>query len=314
MKPVRVEDLEIFVQALNARSFSGAARMLGISPVVASTAVKRLEEALGARLFERTTRSLRVTQKGMAYAVHAQAVLRSMKDGEAAMSASGNAFSGSLRISLPSDLGRNHLLEWIETHLKNTGRLDVDISIGDTLSDLHARPVDLSIRYGVPKDSSLVVLPIAPANRRILCASPDYLKRHGTITRLEQLARHNCLRFKLDGIVHSRWNFASDRGPDSMFMMVDGDRVTDDAELVRRWAIAGSGIAYKSELDVAQDVRAGRLVRLLADTAGEPAPLSMCVVHRSFITLAVHALVRFLADRCQAHLGISTVSPLSGQG
>lgn len=297
MKPIRFEDLEIFVHALNARSFSGAARMLGISPVVASNAVKRLEESLGARLFERTTRSLRVTENGIKYAVHAQAALRSMKDGEAVMSASKNAFSGSLRISLPSDLGRNHLLGWIEDHLKDVHGLDVDVSIGDTLSDLHAKPVDLSIRYGIAKDSSLIVLPIAPDNRRVLCASPSYLSAHAPVTALEQLAQHNCLRFKLDGLIHSRWNFGS--GSDRIFVVVNGNRVTDDAELVRRWALAGLGIAYKSELDVAEDLRAGRLVRVLPDIAGEPAPLSMCAVHRSLLTPAVHSLVRFLKERCQ---------------
>jgi len=298
MKPVRFEDLEIFVQAVNARSFSGAARLLGISPVVASNAVKRLEDALGARLFERTTRSLRVTENGVKYAVHAQAALRAMKDGEAVMSASTESFSGSLRLSLPSDLGRNHLLGWIEQHLAEH-RLDIDISIGDTLSDLHAQPVDLTIRYGVAKDSSLISLPLALDNRRILCASPAYLEKHGPMTRLEQLAQHNCLRFKLNGIAHSRWNFGS--GADSIFMVVDGNRVSDDAELVRRWAIDGLGIACKSQLDVAADLQAGRLIHLLPEVMGEAAPLSMYVVHRSLLTPAVHGLVRYLKECCHRH-------------
>src|SRR5450830_12081 len=299
MKPVRFEDLEIFVHAVNARSFSGAARLLGISPVVASNAVKRLEDALGARLFERTTRSLRVTENGVKYAVHAQAALRAMKDGEALLSASTAAFSGSLRLSLPSDLGRNHVLGWIETHLAEH-QLDIDISIGDTLSDLHAQPVDLTIRYGVAKDSSLISLPIAPDNRRILCASPAYLERHGTLTKLEQLAQHNCLRFKLNGIAHSRWNFGS--GAESIAMVVDGKRVSDDAELVRRWAIAGLGIAYKSQLDVAADLQAGRLIHLQPEVTGEAAPLCMYVVHRSLLTPAVHGLARYLKECCHRHL------------
>ncbi|CDG85792.1 LysR family transcriptional regulator [Janthinobacterium agaricidamnosum] len=306
MKPIRFEDLEIFVHALNSRSFSGAARILDISPVVASNAVKRLEESLGTRLFERTTRSLRVTEHGIQYAVYAQAALRSMKDGTAAMSASKKSFGGSLRLALPSDFGRNHLLGWIEEHLEDIGRLEMNISIGDTLFDLHSRPVDLTIRYGVAKDSSLIVLPIASENRRILCASPAYLNSNGSITRLEQLVQHNCLRFKLDGVVHSRWNFGS--GPESIPMVVEGNRVTDDAELVRRWAVAGLGIAYKSRLDVAEDLQAGRLIHVLPDILGEPAPLSMCVVHRSLLTPAVYALIRFLKGRCQLHLS----APVSG--
>jgi len=104
----------------------------------------------------------------------------------------------------------------------------------------------------------------------------------------------------LIGIAHSRGNFGS--GAENIFMVVDGNRVSDDAELVRRWAIAGLGIAYKPALDVAADLQAGRLVHLLPEVAGEAAPLTMYVAHCSLLTPAVHALARFLKERCQAHL------------
>jgi DNA-binding transcriptional LysR family regulator len=272
--------------------------LLGISPVVASSAIKRLEKTLEIRLFERTTRRLRITAEGGQYLTHARSALRSMADGEVALASLKNEYKRQLRLSLPSDLGRNHLLDWIEDHLRGKSETEVRISIGDGLEDLHAVPVDLTVRYGKPKDSSLVYLPIAEENARVLCASPAYIDRHGPINSIRQLAEHDCLRFQVGGVIYSKWLFGA--GAPLPALQVQGTRVTDDAELVRRWAIRGLGIAYKSELDIADDLRAGRLVRILPDVPGEPAPLGMLAVHRNFLTPDLLSLVRWLRRCCEA--------------
>jgi len=160
--------------------------------------------------------------------------------------------------------------------------------------------VDSVLRYGAPEDSSLVALPVAGENRRVLCASPAYLQRHGEPRRLDELAAHNCLRFMLAGRVHDRWCFQEGRR--AVTVQVSGDRVSDDADVVRRWALAGSGLAYKSWLDIADDVAAGRLQVLLPDCLGEAAPLSLLCAHRAQLSKPVRLLHGHLQTRCKALL------------
>ena len=172
--------------------------------------------------------------------------------------------------------------------------------LGDGLTDLFRQPVDLVLRYGEPQDSSLVALPVAAGNRRVLCASPTYLQRHGVPQRLDELAAHNCLRFMLAGRVHDRWCFQEGRREHAV--QVAGDRVSDDADVVRRWALAGNGLAYKSWLDIADDVAAGRLQVLLPGCLGEAAPLNLLCAHRAQLSKPVRLLREYLQERCMCLL------------
>lgn len=152
------------------------------------------------------------------------------------------------------------------------------------------------MRYGEPEDSSLVALPVAPDNRRVLCASPSYLARHGEPVQLEQLAQHNCLLYMLGTRVHDRWRFHD--GKREMSLTVSGDRFSDDADVVRRWAVAGAGIAYKSWLDVSTDVLAGRLKILLPHLQCERAPLNLLCAHRAQLSKPINLLREMLKLRC----------------
>lgn len=293
---LRFDDLQVFVRAADCGSLSAAARGLDVSPAVASAALKRLEAALGTRLFVRSTRSLRLTPAGEAYLVHASAALASLSEGAQSLAGDREAITGVLQLSAPSDLGRNVLLPWLDEFQARHPQLQLRLMLGDGLTDLFRQPVDIVLRYGEPEDSSLVALPVAFANRRVLCASPAYLQRHGAPQRLNELAAHNCLRFMLAGRVHDRWSFQE--GPRVHTVQVGGDRVSDDADVVRRWALAGAGLAYKSWLDVANDVAAGRLRVLLPGCLGEAAPLSLLCAHRAQLSKPVRLLREYLQSRC----------------
>lgn len=295
---VRFEDLRIFVSAADHGSFSAAARELDLTPAVASAALKRLELTLETRLFVRSTRSLRLTADGERYLEYARSAIATLDAGRNALARDKTAISGTLSISVPSDLGRNVLLPWLDEFQRRHPRVGFQVRISDRLADLFRQPVDLAVRYGTPADSSLVALPLSESNRRVVCASPAYLARHGTPQAPADLRRHNCLSFVLGESLHDRWTF--ERDGVSQTVPVKGDRVSDDGELVRRWALAGCGVAYKSRYDVLEDLRAGRLVQLFGDHLGEPSPLYLLCVHRMLLSPAVKRLRACLQDRFAA--------------
>jgi DNA-binding transcriptional LysR family regulator len=296
---LRLDDLNVFVRTADRSSLSAAARELEISPALASAAVKRLEGELKLRLFARTTRSLRLTEEGEHYLRHAREALRLLKEGHDALIQGKEILGGTLKISMPSDLGRNLVVGWLDEFQAQYPKVVLQLGISDRVSDMYRQPIDIAIRYGKQEDSSLIALPLAPENRRVLVASPDYLKQHGKLNSLDDLAQHNCLRFMLDDVIHDRWSFYSEQHAAPDVVHVSGNRSADDADVVRRWAVAGVGIAYKSRLDVSADIRAGRLQVLLPDALGEPTPLSMVCMHRSQITPTVLQLRDFMRAQCE---------------
>ena len=294
---LRFDDLQLFVCTAETGSLSAAARLLDVSPAVASAALKRLEQQLQVRLLARSTRSLRLTPEGELYLVHARLALQSLEEGRQQLVGSQEGICGVLQLSAPSDLGRNTLLPWLDAFQDEHPQLQLRLLLADRVADLFREPVDIALRYGAPEDSSLVALPVAPENRRVLCASPSYLARHGSPRSVEELHQHNCLLYMLHGRAYDRWRFQ--HGKREVLMNVAGDRVCDDADVTRRWAVAGRGVVYKSWLDVAEDVCEGRLQVLLPNWLGEPTPLYLVCAHRAQLSKAVHLLREFVQLRCQ---------------
>lgn len=290
---LRLDDLALFVRTAALGSLSAAARELNCSPAVASAALKRLEQQLETRLFVRSTRSLRLTTEGEQFLVHAGAALQSLADGKQVLAGGKATISGALQLSAPSDFGRNVLLLWLDAFQAEHPQLNLRLLLSDRVTDLFRQPVDIALRYGEPEDSTLVALPVAPGNRRVLCAAPEYFARHGKPQQPDELVRHNCLLYMLGGRVHDRWAFGRKHT-----VTVAGNRVSDDADVVRRWALAGQGITYKSWLDVAADVQAGRLELVLASYTGEATPLNLICAHRAQLSKPVLLLREFLQQRC----------------
>ncbi|MNB84983.1 HTH-type transcriptional regulator DmlR [compost metagenome] len=293
----RLEDLVLFVRVSALSSFSDAAREAGVQPAQVSAAIKRLESSLAIRLFARSTRSLRLTPEGEAWLPYARQMLDAMHAGMQKIHTPDEEISGTLQIAVPSDLGRNLLLPVFQSFGARYPALRLRIFFSDQVADVFKDPVDIAFRYGTPEDASYISLPIAPANRRVLVASPEWVARHGDVQHPDALSHLNALTFVLRGRVHDRWTFF--RHDEVLNVNVSGTMMSDDAEVIRRLAVSGAGVAYKSWLDVAEDVRAGRLQVLMTEYEGEKVPLNMICPHRKQLSAGVRLLYEAVKACCE---------------
>lgn len=296
-----LQDLDIFVRTVDTGSLSATARALDLTPAAASAALKRLEAELGATLFVRSTRSLRLTPQGEWFLQQCRPAVEALRQAARGLAQGERAIEGVLKLAAPSDLGRNVLLPWLHDFQQAHPQVDVRLHLADRLANVYSEPVDAAVRYGRPPDSSLVALPLAPDNRRVLCAAPAYLARHGTPATPQELAGHDGLCFMLGDDVHDRWRFSAPGGAD-VAVRVRAVNSSNDGDVVRRWALLGRGIAYKSRLDVAADLARGALVPLCTDWLTEAAPLFLVVPGRHQITPLMRSLREHLAARAQAAL------------
>lgn len=284
----RVADLELLTRIADLGSLTAAAKALDCSPAAASAALRRLEDEWGVAVFVRSTRSLRLSAEGERLLPHVRQALQALGLARAAAVPQPHALRGELQISMPSDLGRHVLLRWLETFQQQHPQLALRLHLSDHNTDLMRVPVDMAIRYGVQADSTQVALPLVPDNHRVLVASPAYLARHGAPQRAEDLANHEALRFMIGGEVPRTWRLQIDQTWQDV--PVRGHRSANDGEVVKRWALAGLGIAHKSWLDVAAELASGQLVQLNPGWRGEPAPLHLVLPGRRQVTPAARAL------------------------
>lgn len=291
-----LQDLDIFVRTVDTGSLSATARALDITPAAASAALKRLEAELHAPLLVRSTRSLRLTPEGSLFLEHARLALGTLGEGMHALSTGRHQVQGVLRLAASSDMGRNVLLPWLEDFETLHPQVRFRLTLSDRMANMYSEPVDAAFRHGEPRDSSLVALPVAPDNRRVLVASPAYLQARGTPATPQDLAMHDCLCFMLGGEVNDRWTFARDG--QALAVRVQGGHVTNDGDVVRRWALAGRGVAYKAWIDVSHDLAAGRLVLLCPDWQTEPVPVYMVLPDRRQLTPGLRLLREFVAQAC----------------
>ena len=299
MKFANLEEPQVFVEAAMRGSFTAAAHILRITPAAASAAIRKLEKRLGVRLFERTTRHIRLTQEGETLLGYCEQALNLLREGGRVVSDERASLRGLVRITVPSDLARNFLLplfdEWLETH----PAFEILLMVGDPVVDIMQNQVDVALRYGSPGDSRLVARPLASVSR-IAVAAPAYLARRGVPTHPSELVQHECLCFAGQTTRPKNWRFwpiDAKSGVAPLMVQVKGQRSADDASIIRQWAIAAHGIAYKSELDLAGALRTGQLVRLFSGWRGEPMPFNALLPSNRFIPARVRALLDFLQAR-----------------
>jgi DNA-binding transcriptional LysR family regulator len=292
---MRLRDLELFVTTAAQGGLSAAARLLDISPAVASASLKRLETDLGTALFVRTTRSMRLTVAGERLLARCRPLLDGLREAEEELRASETTIEGALQISMPSDLGRHVVLPWLNDFQALHPGIRLRLQLTDRLADIYREPVDIALRFGKPRDSGMVALPLLEDNRRVLCAAPAYLARRGVPASPRELAAHNCLCFMVDGTVNDRWRFR--KGDEEIEVAVRGDRVADDSEIVRRWALDGLGLCYRSRIDVQADLARGTLRIVCADWEGNNQPLYMMLADRRQVSPAARVLREFLAGK-----------------
>ena len=294
MKIENMADLHVLVQTARGGTLTAAARTLGITPAAASATLKRLEAQLGTRLFERSTRAMRLTSQGQILLDYAQRAFELLAEGESQVDADRAALVGTVRVAAPSDLTRNLLLPMFDEFMQAHPGLQLQLSVADRVLDVTRDEVDVAIRFGTLADSRLVARMLV-ASSPICSASPDYLRRHGTPQTPQDLLRHNCITFDRGGRRHRAWRFCRDGQWTEV--RVDGDRSADDASLAREWAVAGAGIVLKSEIDQRRDLASGALVPLLTGWQTEPYPLHALLPSGRFVPNRVRALVDFLAAR-----------------
>lgn len=287
----RLADLRLFQDASQLGSFSAAGRKHGLSPAAASACIQRMEAALGARLFQRTTRRLRLTEAGETYLTYCRQALELLEEGEHRLQQEQRELSGVIRLSAPSDLGRNQLLGCLDRFGAEHPAVHFSLSLSDTPADLIGDDIDLAIRYGQPADSSLVARQLA-ASRRVVCAAPALLERLGRPSHPQDLAARPTLTLMTGHGPMNEWRYR-DMG-EARTLRLERARQSNDGEVLRRWAVQGLGFAYKSQLDIAADLAAGRLATVLDDYFTEPAPLHLLYPGHRLQPARIRRLVDFL--------------------
>lgn len=259
----KLEDMTLLVEVAEAGGLSTAGRRLSLSPATMTARLKAIEERYQTRLFHRSTRAITLTKAGEAFYHAALRVLEEMRHAESLLTQKEGVLSGNIRLSAPSDFGRQYLSPAIVEFSRLHPEVNFFVYLREHIEDLVANRLDMSIRFGNLPDSSLVIKHIRP-NHRVLVASETYLNQHGTPSSLEALADHRCLALESLGVVMNEWRFEVE-GKERV-IRVEPAMVCDDGALLRQWALNGAGIAGKSWWDVQDDVGNGRLKVLFADS------------------------------------------------
>ena len=287
--------LQAFERTVALGSLTAAAAELGLSLAVVSKRLAAFEQSLGVRLINRNTRRLAVTDEGRLLYTHAVQVMSELARARDALARQRQEISGLLKITAPYGFGRRRLVPLLAQFSALHPQLRIQLELSDELLDLIAGGFDLAIRYGELRDSNLVARELVQ-NRRILCASPDYLRRHGQPHRLADLARHRCIVTGAGPV--TEWRFSKQRraGP----VRITGHVVCNDGEAAHAMALEGLGIVLKSIWDVADDLASGRLVQVLPKHAVSAAPVNAVYLRGHNRVPRVRAFIDFLRDRLAA--------------
>jgi DNA-binding transcriptional LysR family regulator len=284
----RLGDLDVFARVVTARSMSAAGRELNLSPAVISKRIRRLEERLGVRLLQRTTRQLALTEAGQGFYERVISILSSVEEAEAWVASGSATARGVLRVSAPTSFGRMHVAPHLKRFLDANPLVTVDLVLSDSFVDIVGENFDLALRIADLADSSLVARRLAP-NHRVLCASPAYLAERGEPRTLEELESHTLLAHNTD-----QWRLDGPKG--AVTVRLQGPLRTNSSEVVRETLLAGLGIALRSTWDVGPELNDGRLKRVMPDcSGGRRVAIHAVYPSRRHMEQKVRAFVDFLA-------------------
>lgn len=267
-----IDNIRLFLTITEKGSLVAAGREVGLSATTVSERLAALETHYGVVLFNRTTRSLSLTDEGRTLLNGAKIVLGDIEDLDARIRHGAKTLSGPIRISAPIDIGRSIVSRVISSFTADHPEISIELLLSDGYVDLVGQGFDLALRFGAVTDSTLRTRNLGHF-RRIVCAAPSYIAAHGAPKTPAELTQHNCLIMRFGSTLDNVWRFEAGKKPQSV--TVRGNKTVNDGSLVRQWALEGHGIILKSELDVAPDLQAGRLVALLEDFASPPNPLQM---------------------------------------
>jgi len=284
--------MAVFARVVATGSLSAAARELSLSPAMVSRRLAALEARLGVRLVNRTTRSLHLTDEGASYYESCARVLSEIEHANASVSAGRREPQGTLRVALPAAFGNQYVAPLVPQFATLYPAVQLALSLSDRSVNLVEDGFDLAVRIAALADSSLAARKLAP-NRRVVCASPEYLRHHGAPTSPAELAQHNCL---LASDFGGTWEYR-DTGGKPGSVRVSGRYVCDNWEVLREWALAGLGIALKSTWDVRRHLEDGSLVSLLPGyTFATDVAIYAVYPHRRHLPAKTRAFIEFLAE------------------
>ena len=286
----KFREMATFVEVVARGSLSAAARAEGIAPAMVGRRLDALESRLGVKLLQRTTRRLALTDEGAAFLEDCQRILAETEEAETAVSERSAHAKGHLLVSAPAGFGRQHVAPLLPSFLAEHRDVTVNLNLNDRVVDVVGEGVDVAIRIASLGDSNLVGVKLAD-NARVVVASPDYLRRHGTPRTLGDLARHNCLAISSEGSQRG-WSFREHHK--TITLKVTGNMVCNDGEVLHDWALEGKGLAWRSMWEVGAQIESGRLVTVLDDYAAPGNDIYAVFAQRRHLPLRIRAFVDFL--------------------
>ena len=285
-----IQDMRIFARVAAVQNLSAVGTELGLTPGTISKRIQALEDELSARLFDRTTRSIRITEEGAAFLSHVERILSEIEAARASVDDKVSKPKGKLKIAAPACLGRRYVAPALCEFVRAYPEIDVHVDLHDRQVNLQEDGYDVAIRTGVLSDSSLIAKRLAP-DRHVIVGSPAYLARSGCPLRPQDLTRHDCLMLG----ENRQWSFNKD-GVESA-VRVAGPLRSNNGELLCRAAVEGLGLIRASELEVACEQNAGKLVQVLPDfEVSTNSALWALYPSAKHVLPRMRALLDFLAD------------------
>jgi LysR family transcriptional regulator, transcriptional activator for dmlA len=284
-------EMAFFHILIRCGSLSAAARELGLTPPAVSRRLALLEARLGVQLLNRTTRRISLTPEGEEYLAEAKRILADIDDLEQQLSRATAEPRGLLRVNATLGFGRSHVAPVISKFCKAHPGVQVQFHLSVTPPPLTEDAFDVCVRFGEPPDARVIARKLA-ANRRLLCASPGYLARHGTPRGPAELARHNCISIHHGDDAYGLWRLSSGRRSEAV--KVTGSLSTNDGDIAVAWALDGHGILLRAEWDIAKYLRSGRLRQVLENYATPPADIYAVYPQRHQKSRRVTAFVDML--------------------
>lgn len=285
--------MQVFVEAVRRGSFSAAGRHLDLSPSAVSKLLSGLEARLGVRLLNRTTRTLSLTEGGAIYFRRCVEIIGDIESAEAALTGLAQMPTGTLRVNATPGFAKHQLLPLMDDFHARHPELTLELQLTGQAIDLVTDRVDIAIRLGPLKDSSLVKRKLGES-RRLVCAAPSYLKRHGKPSKPSDLHSHNCLRLSTSD-TFNQWRFAGRHGSERID--VKGHFVTDNVDALHEYALLGGGIARLSTFMIGRDIERGSLVPVLTKYGIERQLIHAVYPHRKHLPAKVRVFLDFLAER-----------------
>ena len=293
---IQPADLGFFSVLASAGSLSAAAREMGITTPAVSRHLAQMEARLGVGLVNRTTRRMGLTPEGELYLEHARRILGEIQDLGELLGAAKSSPQGLLRVNATLGFGRTHIAPLISRFVRQHPGVDVQLQLSVNPPPLTEDAFDVGIRFGAPPDARVIARHIAP-NRRLLCASPAYLKKHGTPRTPHELTRHNCIGIRQGEEAYGTWRLTHGRGKQAVTEAVKtrGSLTTNDGEIAVNWALDGHGILMRAQWDIERFLKSGRLVQVLPQCFTPDADIYAVYPQRHQMAARVRTFVDFVA-------------------